>query len=88
MRVGGTLISQVVVSMALLVDHKATIIDGKAIAQTIRSEIASEVSTLMEKYGKEDVTVIVVHPRTEDPESMIHEADIVIAAIGQPMMVG
>ena len=38
--------------MALHVDHKATIIDGKAIAQTIRSEIASEVSTLIEKYGK------------------------------------
>ncbi|CAI9297518.1 unnamed protein product [Lactuca saligna] len=35
---------------------------------------------------KEDVTVTVVHPRTEDLESMIHEADIFIAAIGQPMM--
>ena len=36
---------------------------------------------------KEDVTVTVVHPRTEDLESMIHEAYIFIAAIGQPMMV-
>lgn len=38
--------------MALPVDHKAHIIDGKAIAQTIRSEIASEVTILVEKYGK------------------------------------
>lgn len=33
-------------------DHKATIIDGKAIAQTIRSEIATEVRDLSQKYGK------------------------------------
>ncbi|XP_022143448.1 bifunctional protein FolD 2-like [Momordica charantia] len=32
--------------------HKATIIDGKEIAQTVRSEIAEEVSKLSEKYGK------------------------------------
>lgn len=38
--------------MASPSDHKATIIDGKAIAQTIRSEIASEVQRLSEKYGK------------------------------------
>ncbi|CAI9271044.1 unnamed protein product [Lactuca saligna] len=35
---------------------------------------------------KEDVTVTIVHPRTEDLESMIQEAYIFIAAIGQPMM--
>lgn len=33
-------------------DHQATVIDGKAIAQTIRSEIASEIKILSEKYGK------------------------------------
>lgn len=33
-------------------DHKATVIDGKAIAQTIRSEIATEVRRLSETYGK------------------------------------
>lgn len=38
--------------MASPSDHKAAIIDGKAIAQTIRSEIASEVKLLSEKYGK------------------------------------
>ncbi|CAH1414446.1 unnamed protein product [Lactuca virosa] len=50
----------VVVAMALHVDHKATIIDGKAIAQTIRSEIASEVSTLIEKYGKAPGLAVVI----------------------------
>jgi 5,10-methylene-tetrahydrofolate dehydrogenase/methenyl tetrahydrofolate cyclohydrolase len=30
----------------------ATIIDGKAVAQTIRSEIAEEVRLLSQKYGK------------------------------------
>lgn len=39
-------------SIASQSDHKATIIDGKAIAQTIRSEIAGEVRNLSQKYGK------------------------------------
>ncbi|GFQ05353.1 bifunctional protein fold 2 [Phtheirospermum japonicum] len=34
-------------------DRKATIIDGKAIAQTIRSEIAADVRRLSETYGKQ-----------------------------------
>lgn len=33
-------------------DQTAKIIDGKAIAQTIRSEIAEEVRDLSEKHGK------------------------------------
>lgn len=33
-------------------DQKACLIDGKAIAQTIRSEIAAEVCDLSKKYGK------------------------------------
>ena len=33
-------------------DQKVTIIDGKAVAQTIRSEIAAEVSRLSQTYGK------------------------------------
>lgn len=40
-------------------DHKAKIIDGKAIAQTIRSEIASEVSHLSQKYGKVSLSLCV-----------------------------
>lgn len=38
--------------MASSSDHTAKIIDGKAIAHTIRSEIAEEVRGLSEKHGK------------------------------------
>lgn len=38
--------------MASPSDHGASIIDGKAIAQTIRAEIAAEVHQLSLKYGK------------------------------------
>ena len=38
--------------MASPSDHKANIIDGKAIAQTIRNEIAAEVQQLSQKHGK------------------------------------
>jgi len=33
-------------------EHKAALIDGQAIAQTIRSEIATEVRLLSQNYGK------------------------------------
>lgn len=36
---------------------------------------------------KEDATVTVVHSHTKEPESIIREADIIIAAAGQAMMV-
>lgn len=32
--------------------HEAELIDGKAIAQTIRKEVAAEVAKLHDKYGK------------------------------------
>ena len=32
--------------------HQAELIDGKAIAQTIRKEVAADVTKLREKYGK------------------------------------
>lgn len=35
-----------------------------------------------------NATVTVVHSQTPDPESIIREADIIIAAAGQAMMVG
>jgi 5,10-methylene-tetrahydrofolate dehydrogenase/methenyl tetrahydrofolate cyclohydrolase len=38
--------------MASPSEHKATIIDGKAIAQTIRNEIAAEVHHLSQKFNK------------------------------------
>lgn len=36
---------------------------------------------------KEDATVTIVHSRTKEPENIIRDADIVIAAAGQAMMV-
>lgn len=36
---------------------------------------------------KADATVTIVHSHTQDPETFIREADIVIAAAGQAMMV-
>ena len=36
---------------------------------------------------KADATVTIVHSRSKEPEKAIREADIVIAAAGQPMMV-
>ncbi|CAN6460777.1 unnamed protein product [Victoria cruziana] len=36
---------------------------------------------------KADATVTIVHSRTQDPESIVREADIVIAAAGQAMMI-
>ncbi|KAG5588317.1 hypothetical protein H5410_048751, partial [Solanum commersonii] len=53
-------------------------IDGKAIAQTIRSEIASEVQRLSEKYGKVSYDLgkcICVHTDVAEAEviSKVHE---------------
>lgn len=36
---------------------------------------------------KEDATVTIVHSRTKEPEKIIREADVVIAAAGQANMV-
>ena len=36
---------------------------------------------------KADVTVTIVHSHSQDPEKVIREADIIIAAAGQAMMV-
>lgn len=36
---------------------------------------------------KADATVTIVHSHSHDPESVIREADIIIAAAGQAMMV-
>ncbi|XP_075096776.1 bifunctional protein FolD 2-like isoform X1 [Nicotiana tabacum] len=58
--------------MALPSDHKATIIDGKAIAQTIRSEIASEVRLLSEKYGKVPGLAVVIVGNRKDSQSYVN----------------
>ncbi|KAF3618861.1 Bifunctional protein FolD 2 [Capsicum annuum] len=58
--------------MASPSDHKAAIIDGKAIAQTIRSEIASEVKLLSEKYGKVPGLAVVIVGNRKDSQSYVN----------------
>ena len=36
---------------------------------------------------KRDATVTIVHSRTKDPEAIVREADIVIAAAGSAVMI-
>ncbi|WRX08192.1 Tetrahydrofolate dehydrogenase/cyclohydrolase [Theobroma cacao] len=57
--------------MASPSDHKATIIDGKAIAQTIRSEIADEVHHLFQKYGKVPGLAVVIVGGRKDSQSYV-----------------
>lgn len=60
-------------------------IKGKKAVVVGRSNIVGlPVSMLLLKA---DATVTVVHSHTAEPEKIIREADIVIAAAGQPMMV-
>ena len=60
-------------------------IKGKKAVVVGRSNIVGLPVSLL--LLKADATVTVVHSRTPDPESYIREADIVIAAAGQAMMV-
>ncbi|KDP28129.1 hypothetical protein JCGZ_13900 [Jatropha curcas] len=57
--------------MASPSDHKAAVIDGKAIAQTIRSEIADEVRQLSEKYGKVPGLAVVIVGHRKDSQSYV-----------------
>ncbi|KHG01465.1 Bifunctional FolD [Gossypium arboreum] len=57
--------------MASPSDCKATIIDGKAIAQTIRSEIADEVRHLSQKYGKVPGLAVVIVGNRKDSQSYV-----------------
>ncbi|KAF9672636.1 hypothetical protein SADUNF_Sadunf11G0063300 [Salix dunnii] len=57
--------------MASQSDHKATVIDGKLIAQTIRSEIAEEVRQLSEKYGKVPGLAVVIVGNRKDSQSYV-----------------
>ncbi|KAI3760037.1 hypothetical protein L1987_50425 [Smallanthus sonchifolius] len=68
--------------MALPVDHKANIIDGKVIAQTIRSEIASEVSNLVEKYGKAPGLAVVIVGNRKDSQSYVSMKRKACAEVG------
>ncbi|MFS7976110.1 putative methylenetetrahydrofolate dehydrogenase (NADP(+)), Methenyltetrahydrofolate cyclohydrolase [Helianthus anomalus] len=68
--------------MALPVDHKANIIDGKLIAQTIRSEIAAEVSVLVEKYGKAPGLAVVIVGNRKDSQSYVNMKRKACAELG------
>ncbi|GAV89460.1 THF_DHG_CYH domain-containing protein/THF_DHG_CYH_C domain-containing protein [Cephalotus follicularis] len=57
--------------MASPSDRKATIIDGKAIAETIRSEIADEVRHLSQKHGKVPGLAVVIVGSRKDSQSYV-----------------
>ncbi|KAL5708719.1 Bifunctional protein FolD 2 [Ranunculus cassubicifolius] len=60
----------------------ATIIDGKAIAQTIRSEIASEVHHLSTKYGKVPGLAVVIVGSSKDSQSYVNMKRKACAEVG------
>ncbi|KAK9945550.1 hypothetical protein M0R45_011060 [Rubus argutus] len=68
--------------MASQSDHKATIIDGKAIAQTIRSEIAEEVRNLSQKYGKVPGLAVVIVGSRKDSQSYVSMKRKACAEVG------
>ncbi|KAH6827406.1 Amino acid dehydrogenase family protein, partial [Perilla frutescens var. hirtella] len=63
-------------------DHKATIIDGKAIAQTIRSEIANDVRRLSETYGKVPGLAVVIVGQRKDSQSYVNMKRKACAEVG------
>ncbi|CAA6654270.1 unnamed protein product [Spirodela intermedia] len=68
-----------------LLSRSGITIKGKKAAVVGRSNIVGLPVSLL--LMKEDATVTVVHSRTTNPETIIREADIVIAAAGQAMMI-
>ncbi|KAL5561498.1 hypothetical protein UlMin_031245 [Ulmus minor] len=60
-------------------------IKGKKAVVVGRSNIVGLPVSLL--LLKADATVTIVHSRTPDPENIIREADIIIAAAGSPMMI-
>lgn len=68
--------------MATPSDHHATVIDGKAIAQTIRSEIALEVSTLSEKYSQVPGLAVVIVGCRKDSQSYVSMKRKACAEVG------
>ncbi|XP_034692282.1 bifunctional protein FolD 2 [Vitis riparia] len=62
--------------------HKASIIDGKAIAQAIRSEIAEEVRHLSEKYGKVPGLAVVIVGNRKDSQSYVSMKRKACAEVG------
>ncbi|CAI0445008.1 unnamed protein product [Linum tenue] len=60
-------------------------IKGKKAVVIGRSNIVGMPAALL--LQREDATVTIVHSRTQNPEQIVKEADIVISAVGQPDMV-
>lgn len=60
-------------------------IKGKRAVVIGRSNIVGTPAAML--LQREDATVSVVHSRTKNPEEFTREADIIIAAVGQPNMV-
>ena len=69
-----------------LLDRSGVEIAGKRAVVVGRSNIVGLPAALL--LVSRDATVTVVHSRTPDPESIVREADIVIAAIGRPHFLG
>ncbi|XP_042052089.1 bifunctional protein FolD 2-like [Salvia splendens] len=63
-------------------DHKLTIIDGKTVAQTIRSEIAAEVSRLSQTYGKVPGLAVVIVGQRKDSQSYVNMKRKACAEVG------
>ncbi|KAK7284668.1 hypothetical protein RJT34_19418 [Clitoria ternatea] len=68
-----------------LLQQSGVSIKGKRAVVVGRSNIVGLPASLL--LLKADATVSIVHSHTSQPESIIREADIVIAAAGQPMMI-
>jgi hypothetical protein len=68
-----------------LLSRSGVTVKGKRAVVVGRSNIVGLPVSLL--LLKADATVSIVHSRTSNPESIVREADIVIAAAGQAMMV-
>lgn len=68
-----------------LLSRSGITIKGKNAAVVGRSNIVGLPVALL--LLKADATVTIVHSHTKEPENIIREADIVIAAAGQATMV-
>ncbi|GAA0160431.1 metabolite interconversion enzyme [Lithospermum erythrorhizon] len=63
-------------------DHQAKIIDGKAVAQTIRSEIADEIRILSQKYNKVPGLAVVIVGSRKDSQSYVSMKRKACAEVG------
>lgn len=70
--------------MELLARSGVTVKGKRAVVVGRSNIVGLPVSLLLLKA---DATVSIVHSRTPNPESIVREADIVIAAAGQAMVV-